>query len=497
MRRWLFLPNDDRPTTCQFPVLMAPMGDIELVVPPRALMGRYQQAGDPAALVGWAKQNAAGCEGAIVSLELLSFGGSCASRKPLAGVAEVLPHLELLTWLKQQGLTILACNMLMRISPYGGTPEESARHALLHQWAQAVENADRQAEVAELERAIPPIFLKEYLDLRERNLRVTLEAIRLVSRDVIEFLLLLQEESLPHGIHRLELQRIHKWVEANGASSRVRIMPGTDQGSMLLLARAAVAAAGTTPRLRPVYGREASANLTPPFEDRPLRETVDLHIEAAGAQRVEQGDDVTLFVNTPVYRYGDEAEVNAVERATIAPAVTDGSRPLVTQIRASLQSGHPTAVADVAFANGADPLFTQHLLRETDWTRLWGYAAWNTAANTLGIAVAMAILRQLDGGRHDQLQQEALLRRMLEDHAYQGRLRSRLNDWCFAHGHSPLYLGDACPAAEAQVMTPLRHSAEFLVEVGAGRHGYKLQRFAARLPWPRTFEVEIDLQLSR
>jgi hypothetical protein len=76
-------------------------------------------------------------------------------------------------------------------------------------------------------------------------------------------------------------------------------------------------------------------------------------------------------------------------------------------------------------------------------------------------------------------------------------VRARLNDWCQTHGHSPINLGDAHAAAEEQVVGPLRRAAELLVEVGPGRNGYVLKRFAARLPWPRTFEVELHLELQR
>ena len=57
--------------------------------------------------------------------------------------------------------------------------------------------------------------------------------------------------------------------------------------------------------------------------------------------------------------------------------------------------GYVVACADVAYANRADLKLVPLLKREVALEKLDGYAAWNTAGNTLGTVVAHAAVRFL------------------------------------------------------------------------------------------------------
>src|SRR5690625_7129093 len=46
------------------------------------------------------------------------------------------------------------------------------------------------------------------------------------------------------------------------------------------------------------------------------------------------------------------------------------------------------AIADIAYANGADPVMVPQLLQAFEPHELAGYAGWNTAGNTIGTVVA-------------------------------------------------------------------------------------------------------------
>ncbi|HYF76974.1 MAG TPA: DUF4127 family protein [Symbiobacteriaceae bacterium] len=495
MRRWLFLPIDDRPITCDFPLRIAPLGEIELIRPPRELLGRFLTPGDGAELAQWLVANATGCEGAIINLDMLCYGGLVASRTTAVSAGEALERLAVLDQLKRRGLLVFATSVLMRLGITGSSPDALAAHQLIHRWSQAVAMPERAAEAAALEREIPPPVLAEYRGARERNHRVNREAVSLAARGTIDWLLLLQEDCSPQGVHRLEQAAL---VELMGgaagvgaAGDRVRMLPGTDEGSLLLLARAALIGR-EAPSIDLIYSNPTTAAFPAPFEDRPLRETAALQVEAAGA-RLGPGA-IWLFVNTPAVGYGDLHEYAPPPTGDELGAFTDGSPALVDAIAQALAEGIPAAVADVAFANGADPLFTEALLERTDWRRLAGYAAWNTAGNTLGTAIAMSILRGLDAGQRDRLHQEALLIRLLDDYCYQSLVRPEINAGLRRQGHNIFNLGPAYGAACEQVAQALQSCAE---DVFARSPGARLERLAVRLPWPRTFEVEIELELSR
>jgi len=489
MRRWLFLPIDDRPITYGFPRMLAPLGGIELVSPPRSLLGQFLTPGSPVALAAWLRENAAGCEGAILNLDMLAYGGLVASRTTQVPAAEALLRLDLVRSLKAMGLQVLAANVLMRLGITGSSREAAASHALIQRWSQAVADPARAAEALALEQEIPPAALDEYRGARARNLALSREAVQLVARGGIDFLLLLQEDCTPFGLHRLEQAELTAYIAATGTAGRVRLLPGTDEGSLLLLARAALQ--GRSPAMRPVFARESTAALPAPYEDRSLLETTALQIEASGARVATPNEEAAslLFVNTPVVRYGDMGEVEQPidDTGEDYADVTDGSGHLVTAIQEALATGRSVAVADVAFANGADPRFTARLLAAADWSRLTGYAAWNTAGNTLGTAIAMAVLRGLGQPGQEQAHGRALLIRLLDDYVYQSAVRVRLNGWCRAQGYDTLHLGSAHPAASAWVQEAMRQQAGLVPGLRPGD-------IFSRLPWPRTFEVEVDLR---
>ncbi|MFZ5827358.1 MAG: DUF4127 family protein [Bacillota bacterium] len=491
MRRWLFLPVDDRPITAQFPALIAPLGEIELIVPPRALLGHFLTPGDYSGVAQWMRQNAQGCEGAILSLDMLALGGLVASRSPATSAQDALARLDLIRELKEAGLRIFASSVVMRLGITGSSSEALRHHQAIHRWSQWVVEPERQADLVQLESEIPGAVLADYKAARERNHQVNRAAIELAAEKLIDFLLLLQEDCTPTGIHRHEQAMLQAEITRLGAGERVRLLPGTDEGALLLLSRVALLGR-TPPAITPVYGREATSYLPAPFEDRPLRETVELQVEAAGA-RLGEGN-ITLFINTPVQRYGDAHELASGPHMNL---ISDGSPKLVSAIARAIKAEQQVALADVAFANGADARFTEALLSRTDWTQLLGYAAWNTAGNTLGTAVAMAILGQISSGRQPLLHQRALLIRLLDDYYYQTLVRTELNPRLRDAGLSPFNLGEAAHEVSQQAARAMAEQAAQLARLASAHRPYRLERFSARLPWPRTFEVELELELSQ
>lgn len=494
MRRWLFLPVDDRPITSRFPVQVAPLGDIELVAPPSYLLGRFLTPGDGQALAAWLEENAAGAEGAILSLDMLAYGGLIASRTSAVPLQAALDRLQAVRRLKERGLIILATSVLMRLGITGSSPESVANHHLIHQWSQAAADQSRTAEARALERAIPAAALEEYRQARLRNHRVNLEAVRMAADGVVDYLLLLQEDCSPHGVHRLEQAILQSEIASRRGRERVLLLPGTDEGALLLLARAALLHR-EAPALLPVYSRERTAALPAPYEDRPLRETAELQIQAGGARLGDGG--IHLFINTPVQRYGDaNLFMGSDPDSPELDPVCDGSPAFIERLREHLGQGRSAAVADVAFANGADPRFTPRLLAELPWTQLAGYAAWNTAGNTLGTAVAMAILHQVDGGRRERLHQEALLVRLLDDYLYQSRVRAEVAAWLQGKSYNGLNLGEAYAEVEGRVAAAMRDAAPAIYR-GLERLGCRVERLKVGLPWPRIFEVNVEVGLSR
>nr|MCU0341482.1 DUF4127 family protein [Spirosomataceae bacterium] len=74
--RILFIPLDDRPPCLQFPVRMGQIGHVQLVAPPRELLGRFTTFGQSDAIVQWLQtQDLQQFDAAIVSIDMLAYGG--------------------------------------------------------------------------------------------------------------------------------------------------------------------------------------------------------------------------------------------------------------------------------------------------------------------------------------------------------------------------------------------------------------------------------------
>jgi hypothetical protein len=168
------------------------------------------------------------------------------------------------------------------------------------------------------------------------------------------------------------------------------------------------------------------------------------------------------------------------------------------------------AVADVAYCNGADPALVPLLPKFVNFPQLAGYAAWNTAANTIGTVVAHATLRTL-GLHHiedgDMLEREAahqtfLFYRLLEDWGYQTIVRTDLNRLIEEQGLdcARLDADTACYRDEVERRLERLGSQAFhdwfadqssSPDPTIRPEGWDLQKVT--LPWDRTFEVGLEL----
>ena len=90
----------------------------------------------------------------------------------------------------------------------------------------------------------------------------------------------------------------------------------------------------------------------------------------------------------------------------------------------------PYAVADVRFANGADNSFVKRLLDKIDLKNFYGYAGWNTSANTLGSLLAAVKIKWNAEKYNDSAFKKLETIRFLDDWAYQANVRKMIEKPC-------------------------------------------------------------------
>ncbi len=306
-------------------------------------------------------------------------------------------------------------------------------------------------------------------------------------------------------MHLADREAVTQAVQRHGLEARVGIQPGADEVAMLLLSRAVLVARGLAPAVRVTYSSEAARTMVAPFEDRRLHETASFQAIAAGASEIVGGarHDLELFV------FASRHESGAA--TTFARTVAD-----------SVRRGTSAIVADVdpkGDVQGASPVFTEALLAAGVFPRLYGYASWNTAGNTIGTAWAHGLLAWAGARLAARCSSPAftamadaqvtfLLHRLLNDYAYQGVLRPVVNAELREAGHSPFRLDAHAATVATRLesslapkladygrlfgpawMLPAPQPTDVAVQVGLPGD------LRVRLPWDRTFETAITFDV--
>jgi hypothetical protein len=495
------LPLDERPATLRYPVLLGAIAGIEVVTPPADLLGSRRRAMDTRALGAWLVRAAKGCDAAIVSCEALAHGGLVPSRISHETVGVVTARLDALRAAKASNprLKILGSSVISRVANdnhAGEEPDYWAVHGCaLHAYSATLDrHAQGAASDRELRRAtgrIPEAIRRDFHARRLRNHTVNLAAVHLAAEGVFDFLAVTSDDTSPFGLPAREKRWIAEQATTLGLGARLLMYPGADEVACALLARVVNEGRAQAPRFAVAHVAPRDADTIPPFEDVPVGESVLRQLRAAGAVHVRsaQPGDTLLALNTPIPGRGVFDPVHAATDARSRVQLTDR---MAARLEAARVRGIHVAVADVAYANGADPVLIAALFQHTDLAALHGYAGWNTAGNTLGTVITQASCARLatTSARGDALR-AFTFHRLIEDWGYQHLVRAELRDtWRARHGRTEPASGEI-RSANAWIERRLTALAEDLPGLG---QQFRVVPGSTRLPWRRTFEVDFDVE---
>ncbi len=541
--RVVYVPLDDRPCNAKFPRLLARMVDFELVMPPLDLLGGPGQQSQPTRIAEWLLEPRGRIDCAILSLDMLAYGGLVESRTMQVAPETALGRLDVLSRLREQlgEAAIYAFNVIMRLSITADSPQTARYWDAVRRWSELRYRVEELGEerlrdrLREVREEIPDHVLNEYTAARERNHRVNMRAVDETAAHHIDFLALTQEDAAEFGPHRDEQERLLDRVASHNIEDRVALYPGTDEAAMTLLARFIHRHMLKTPRVHVIYSSEEAADRIAPFEDRPVRETVEAHVAAAGAQLAadDKDSDIVLAVSAPA-----EGRREDYERG----AARDRRRRQVRGLleRAAEISPRRVVLCDVAFPNGADEALMREL-RHSDLQlhRLLSFAAWNTAGNSIGSALAHGTLRLIalqDKGAFDLAQLladispmrylellnslidserahvEFLFGRFVDDWLYQSRVRPEVTQEVVDLLEASVFdLAGSYRQIERMVAQELGAAASDLwsdhflaqetVQIGVEQSRSSLvldalEETRVRLPWRRLFEVDLDFKFG-
>jgi hypothetical protein len=464
--RLALLPLDDRPVNYDQPWWLGRAAGIEVVRPPREWLGGPLRPAARDRLADWLQDEGQSADGVVVAVDTLAYGGLIPSRQsetPLADVAAALEPLRAIREARPTSL-ILAFSVLMRVSRSNSAEEEKpywADHgANLFRLSYLDDKVDcddadegEASERTALAAAVPAGIVAAYRAGRARNHAVNRIVLDQLEEGIVDYALIAQDDTATYGWNIAEARVLRELIRARSLADRATVYPGADDVASLLVAAFACRQAGFRPRVWPRYSGLDGAGSVTAYEDRPFEELVKAHLGPLGGTLAAGPEDADLIlaVNAPGEAQAeawlqlairepelvaaqpagalDGAALRAVRRevATVRRNVDEFTRAVAGEVA----GGRDVAVVDVAFVNGADLALAESLLAHVPLARLAAYAAWNTAGNSLGSALAHGVVRVL--ARRERQPPEAvaahvalLFMHFLDDYAFQGLVRSEL-----------------------------------------------------------------------
>lgn len=489
--RIAFIPLDDRPATERFPREVASICGVQLELPPQQLLGHFTHPGDPAGLGRWlAVLDPRGLSAVVLSSDMLAYGGLVASRTPRMPLGDANFHLRAISRFHESHpeVPIYVFGTVMRLAPTRIPETESYVEALTNyaQLAGAAHPTDAQrAELDTLRALVPGDAFQSYINARARDFEIDKQLVALTAQGDIAYLTLTQDDAgVDTGLQVPEQARLHALVGSLGVRHRIFQNPGTDEMGMSMVTRAVEDAVGWTPSVDVIFSSERGATAQDQYEYLPISRTIGNLIGLMRMTQAPGAADFSLFVQTPGTSSGE-------------------SLALLDKLQASVQSGTSSALVDLSFLDR--DLLGQHqavdeLRRRGLSADLVSYASWNTTANSVGTALAQAGCAAI--ARHFGLDTRAvnetfLFERYVDDYAFRLDVRPALNDDMIRRGFDTYGLGDATDFAQSQLRRDLWRRALDIFHDDFAPHGWINRRLNLYLPWPRTFEVQVESSLTR
>ncbi len=508
MFRILYLPLDERPCNYLYPVRIAELlDDIEVVRPDIEHMGRKKKPADIEYLMSFLEKEASSCDIAIISLDLLLYGGIVPSRLHNFTVDQAKERLHKLKDIKRNNphLKIYANNLIMRVPDYNSSDEEPDyyeeygqdiyMYSCLTDKIQKGEATEEEKKLFEaLKGKIPKEFIEDYVRRRKVNEAISEMAVEMVKDGVIDFLTILQEDCSVYGFFAITQRKLAALIRKYELWDQVYIHPGADEVGCTLMARAINKSRGWLPKVYIRYNSEIGSRTIPLYEDRPLCESIKSQVITAGGVIIhdESAADYILFVNAPADKmkesiHANDMYDNSYERMR-------NIREMIEALQYYVAQNKPCAVADVAYANGGDGDLVKLLSKKELYYKLYGYAGWNTCGNTLGTVIAHSMIavqgKCLESPKH----QRFLLERFLEDWAYQSVFRSKItNEILPSLGLNYFWLGEQ----QDKIVSILREEFQNVMERYFPKYkDYNLQIERVYMPWNRMFEVGLEIGIK-
>lgn len=426
-----FIPIDNRPVCYNLAKDIAAIDEnIELFIPPREFLGDLTRSAGVNEIIEWI-ENIPECDAMVISLDTIAYGGLIPSRRSTDSLEDIKSRLKRLKpSLKNK--KVYAFSSIMRISNNNYNEEEKE---YWKDWGKKI----FEYSYSGVNDGIPQAILDDYLATRKRNFEIN----KTYLNWGLNTLIFSKDDCAPKGFNVDEAREL----ERLGAKTKT----GADEIPLTLLARAIEKEIKVFVEFTEPDYKDCISN----YEDVSIEKSVQGQLELGGFTQVQTREeaDVILIVNNFIEKQGEYVMGWTTQpfRKTFTPP------------------DKPYAIADVRYANGADNDFVEQFLPQIDLNNFYGYAGWNTSANTIGSLLAGVKVRWNAGKYNESAFKRLQIIRFLDDWAYQANVRGMIEN--------PCDIQDLMKPYEIKL-------AEIFGQIPPIEYLY---------PWSRKFEVEISI----
>lgn len=492
----ILIPLDSRPACGDFVVDAGKIAGIKVITPQSKLLDYFTIPGEVEELRKWLLSEAPKANAVIISIDQLLKGGLIASREASLSDEEINSIIEYLTELRKMipNTPIYAFNILPRTQPQSSIDNYQQRRALMaysHLTGRAHSGlpADDEA-VFEAVSEITTENLKSYLNHFEQCEKLSKRLIELEQADILNRLIIGLDDGEEFSIQNKVLDELK---QAKADNYNVDFIHGADEIALTLLAELTQRNNSHSLKVCIKYNRPETPTMILPFMAVPIETVVKEKSNQLRCEVVSNSEnaDFTLYISV-----NDKSKsTNDLEK------VKTDSAEYISQL---IEKGHKVALVDLGIHfDKEESLLPLLINRVVPINSLIAYSGWNTASNSIGIALSQAIIAINSDNYIKNL--TFLNQRFLEDYFYLKDVIDTVNHALKKSGsYDTSYLDYGTEfefatfvmrATMSKRIADYKYSRAFRTPLKIDDKKVYIKDFDTSIsyPWARTFEVRLKI----
>lgn len=503
----IYIPLDERPCNRLYPEYIASCNDeIKIISPNMDILGYKKTPCNIEAVWTFLEQNAKDADVAILSIDMLLYGGLLPSRLHKSTTDELDVYINRIKKLKEKNekLRVYAFNLIMRTPKYSSSDEEPdyyeyygeeifKRAWLMDKKDRGIISDEEKELLLNIDNNIPIEHIVDYEIRRNTNVQMNKRVLELLKDNVLDYLVIPQDDSCEFGYTAIDQRKINQYIDNNNLVGDVLIYPGADEVGATLLARAYSDYKNKRVKIYPLYSSVLGPTTIPLYEDRPMMESLKSHIISSGGQiALNPSDaDVILAINAP-----GKVMQESWDQFEKRDASYDSFRNLLSfthTIKDFIDKGKHVILADCAYANGGEYQLVRLLDKYNVLDKLKAYYGWNTHCNSLGTTLSQGIITSFEYNQNNI--HKSIMYHLLEDVFYQSKIRMYVN-----HTILPKYdcnyfdISNSIENVQDKICELIEY--EFNSVIKNSFKDKTLKNLKVYNPWKRMFEIGLDIEVE-